>query len=551
MDIRRLILITIFSFSLVMLWEAWIKRNQPPQLPTAAQSAQTAGVPSGSASAPVATASVAATPQEGSADRHKAPRVIVETDLLRAEISAVGGDIVKLELLKHGQTGAPEKPFVLFDDGSLGHDYFAQSGLIGKGLPNHNTVYALPAGKQVLANGQDTVEVRLEAPASEDGIKSSKILRFHRGSYLIDVVHQVENGGAAAVPVQAYFKFTRDEKAAEASSSYFGAHTFTGPAFYSEASKYKKVSFEDIRKGKAKLPEAAGDGWAAMVQHYFVGAYLPKAGQREFFTQDLGNGMFSAGLKLAPTQVAPGQKANVEVELYAGPQEQKKLAALAPGLDLVVDYGWLTVIAAPLFWVLSFLHKLVQNWGWAIIALTVLIKLAFFPLSAASYKSMAKMKNIMPRMKRIQEQYKDDRMKMNQEMMELYKKEKVNPMGGCWPMLIQMPVFISLYWVLLGAVEMRQAPWLGWITDLSVKDPYFILPIIMGVTSLVQVKLNPPPPDPTQAKVMMMMPLVFTVMMAWFPAGLVIYWTVNNLLSIAQQWYITRMINGGSKPANA
>jgi len=283
----------------------------------------------------------------------------------------------------------------------------------------------------------------------------------------------------------------------------------------------------------------------AMIQQYFVTAFLPKEGRREFFTQDVGNGLYSAGVKLPLASIAAGGKSLVSVPLYAGPQEQDTLKKLAPGFDLVVDYGWLTVIAAPLFWLLSFLHSLVRNWGWAIILMTVLIKLAFFPLSAASYRSMAKMKTLMPRMKLIQQQHAEDRMKMNQEMMELYKKEKVNPMGGCWPILIQMPVFIALYWVLLGAVEMRQAPWLGWIVDLSAKDPYFILPFIMGITSLVQVKLNPAPADPVQAKVMLVMPVVFTVMMAWFPAGLVVYWVVNNLLSIGQQWYITRMMNAG------
>ncbi len=551
MENRRLILFLVFTFSLVMLWDAWNKYNHPPQPPVASQSAPgSAGVPSAPQAGQSAVASIAATPTTAGADRKTAPRVTVTTDLLHVEVSALGGDIVKLELLKHGATDDRKKPYVIFDDGAQ-HLYLAQTGLIGDGLPNHNTVFSLPAGNLELKDGQESISLRMEAEGTS-GIKVAKTLVFHRGKYVIDITEEVENGGTAPLNTSSYFKLTRDDKPLEQHHGFFGgAQTFTGPAFYSDVGKFHKVDFADIGKGKAKVPAAATDGWVAMVQHYFVSAFLPTAGQREFFVQDVGNGVYSAGVKLPMATIAPGQKGSVSVPLYAGPQEQQKLVELAPGFDLVVDYGWLTVIAAPLFWVLSWLHKLVGNWGWAIIALTVLIKLVFFPLSAASYKSMAKMKTLMPRMKRIQEEYKADRMKMNQEMMELYKREKVNPMGGCWPILIQMPVFIALYWVLLGAVEMRQAPWLGWITDLSVKDPFFILPIIMGVTSLIQVKLNPAPPDPVQAKVMLFMPIFFTVMMAWFPAGLVLYWVVNNLLSIGQQWYITRMFDTGGGEARA
>lgn len=548
MDNRRLILLVIFSMSLVMLWDAWLKHNQPKPVagPSVTQSATPTPTASGQVAAPAAAPNAATT-----AERAKAPKLTVETDTVRAQISALGGDLVRLELLKHGANNDRTKPFVLFEEGGA-HSYIAQSGLIGAGLPNHKTVFALPsADKLVLKDGEQALSVRLEAP-EQNGVKVAKVLTFHRGSHVIDVAYEIANGGNAAVAGHSYYQLTRDTKAAENTAGFFGgAQTYTGPAFYTDAEKYKKVDFKTIGKGEAKLPKTAPDGWVAMVQHYFVSAYAPKQGQREFFARPLDGDLVAAGLIQPLPQIAAGQKATVSVPLYAGPQEQRELSDLAPGLDLVVDYGWLTVIAAPIFWGLSWLHKLVGNWGWAIILLTVLIKLAFFPLSAASYKSMAKMKTVMPRMKRIQEQYKDDRMKMNQEMMELYKKEKVNPMGGCWPMLIQMPVFIALYWVLLGAVEMRQAPWLGWITDLSIKDPYFILPIIMGVTSLVQMKLSPSSPDPVQQKVMMFMPIFFTVMMAWFPSGLVLYWVVNNMLSIGQQWYITRMFDSGAKPANS
>ncbi|MCX9155633.1 membrane protein insertase YidC [Niveibacterium sp. 24ML] len=551
MDNRRLILLVIFSMSLVMLWDAWLKHNQP-KTPAAVAAAATQGAtPVPSAPGVVAAPPVSGTEAVARAERQKAPKLLIETDLIRAEVSALGGDLVRLELLKHGANDDPKKPFVLFEEGGA-HTYLAQSGLIGAGLPNHKTVFALPTtGKLVLKDGEQSLVVRLEAP-EQNGIKVAKVLTFHRGTYVVDVGYEINNASTGAVTGHAYYQLTRDTKSAETTAGFFGgAQTYTGPAFYTEAEKYKKIDFSSIEKNEAKLPKPAADGWVAMVQHYFVSAYVPAAGQREFYARPLDGGLVSAGVIQPFAALAAGAKATVSVPLYVGPQEQNKLSALAPGLDLVVDYGWLTVIAAPIFWCLAWLHKLVGNWGWAIIALTVLIKLAFFPLSAASYKSMAKMKTIMPRMKRIQEQYKDDRMKMNQEMMELYKKEKVNPMGGCWPILIQMPVFIALYWVLLGAVEMRQAPWLGWITDLSIKDPYFVLPIIMGVTSLIQMKLQPAPADPVQAKVMMFMPVFFTVMMAWFPAGLVLYWVVNNVLSIGQQWYIIRMIEGGGKAANS
>ncbi|MFZ5507310.1 MAG: membrane protein insertase YidC, partial [Pseudomonadota bacterium] len=320
----------------------------------------------------------------------------------------------------------------------------------------------------------------------------------------------------------------------------------TGPAFYTEAGKYQKVDFSDIDKGKAKFVTKAPDGWVALVQHYFVSTFVPAAGvEREFFAKKVGDNLYTAGVIVPVQPAAPGATSTVDVPLYAGPQIQSNLDAMAPGLDHVVDYGWLKIIASPMHWVLEKLYALVGNWGWAIILLTILIKAIFFPLSAASYKSMAKLRLVTPRMQQIKERHGNDRVRMQQEMMELYKTEKINPLGGCLPILIQIPVFIALYWVLLGSVEMRNAPWIGWITDLSIKDPYFVLPIIMGVTMFVQTKLNPTPPDPIQAKVMLFLPVVFTGMFLFFPAGLVLYWTVNNILSIAQQWQITRMIESG------
>ena len=324
--------------------------------------------------------------------------------------------------------------------------------------------------------------------------------------------------------------------------------TFTGLAVYTDAEKYQKVTFDEVAKGSAKHASKADNGWMALVQHYFVAAWLPAAAQnREFFAKKIDNNLYTAGLILPVKEIAPGATGSISLPLYAGPQEQAKLKALAPGLDLVVDYGWLHIIAAPIFWLLQLIYDYVGNWGWAIVLLTVLIKAVFFPLSAASYKSMAKMRVVTPRLMALKEKFGDDRQKLNQEMMELYRKEKINPLGGCLPILVQIPVFIALYWVLLGGVEMRGAPWLGWIQDLSAQDPYYILPVIMVISMVIQTKLNPTPPDPIQAKVMMAMPFIFGVMFFWFPAGLVLYWVVNNVLSIAQQWQITRMIDSGAK----
>jgi YidC/Oxa1 family membrane protein insertase len=547
MDQRRIILFLVFSFSLVMLWDAWLKHNQPAPMQTADTSAAVgdsgAAVPTPGAglAAPSAGVDGQVVPQISSA-----PRMVVKTDLLIAEVSAQGGDIVRLELQDYKAKDDRTRNFVLLDDGGR-HVYLAQSGLIGNDLPTHKTVFELPSSEVVLADGQDSVTVRLLAPAS-GGVQVAKLLTFKRGSYVVDVAYEITNQGETPLQTHVYHQFTRDGQAAEA-VEVFGVNTFTGPAVYTEQEKFQKLQFADIEEGKAKFVRYSPDGWLAMVQHYFVGAWLPQEGvQREYFARKVGADLYSAGVIVPVAAVAPGETAQTSVRLYVGPQDQNRLESVAKGLDLVVDYGWLTVIAAPLFWILSWIHSLTDNWGWAIIIVTILIKLAFFPLSAASYKSMAKMRVLGPRLQRLKELYGHDKQRMQQEMMEMYRKEKINPLGGCLPILVQIPVFIALYWVLLGSVEMRQAPWLGWIQDLSAKDPYFILPIIMGVSMIVQMKLNPAPPDPIQAKVMMALPIVFTFMFLWFPSGLVLYWVVNNILSIAQQWQITRMIEGGKKP---
>jgi len=542
MDTQRSALLIVFLFSLFMLWDGWQRFNQPPAAPAVATDA--AAAQSAGAQAPVPTVSTAAAPsdvpQTTAVAQTAAARVV--TDLFIADVSAEGGSIIRLELLKHHAGPESEGNFVLLDNGGA-NLYHAQSGLIGDGMPTHKTVYQLPEGELKLADGQDKVELRMTA-AGPDGVAVTKVLTFTRGSYRIDTRFEIANNGSAPVAAHAYFQLLRDGKAVSAGTSMLS--TFTGPAFYTEAGKYQKVDFSDIDKGKAKFVTKAPDGWVALVQHYFVSTFVPAAGvEREFFAKKVGDNLYTAGVIVPVQPAAAGATSTVEVPLYAGPQIQSNLDAMAPGLDHVVDYGWLKIIASPMHWVLEKLYALVGNWGWAIILLTILIKAIFFPLSAASYKSMAKLRLVTPRMQQIKERHGNDRVRMQQEMMELYKTEKINPLGGCLPILIQIPVFIALYWVLLGSVEMRNAPWIGWITDLSIKDPYFVLPIIMGVTMFVQTKLNPTPPDPIQAKVMLFLPVIFTGMFLFFPAGLVLYWTVNNILSIAQQWQITRMIESG------
>jgi YidC/Oxa1 family membrane protein insertase len=432
------------------------------------------------------------------------------------------------------------------------HLYEAQSGLSGDGGPNHRTPWRAEPGERSLAPGKDVVELRLDA-TGKDGVQVQKIYTFRRNSYVIDVALEVRNGGAAPLTTYAYFQLTHDgrpETTTTGLASSFGAQSFSGYAIYTQERKFEKVPPADLDKGKAEHVKQAKDGWLAFVQHYFVSAWIPAEGVlRDFVTEKRPDGTY-AGRVMIPATVAPGASVRISAPLYAGPQEKRRLEAAAPGLDLVVDYGWLTIIAWPLFWLLEKYHSLTGNWGVAIILLTVSIKLVFFPLSAASYRSMAKMKLVTPRLTKIREMYAHDRQKMNQAMMELYKTEKINPLGGCFPILVQIPVFIALYWVLLAAIELRHAPFMLWIKDLSTLDPYYVLPILMTGTMWLQTKMNPVPPDPVQAQVMKFMPFVFSIFFFFFPAGLVLYWLVNNILSILQQWQIQRMFER-DKPAHA
>ena len=551
MDTQRIIALVVFVFSGTLLWEAWNKHNQPHipaqnsiqaknSAPMSPASGAASAVPTPSGPQTSATNPAGALPPVANVAT-TSKRVLVETDSLAVELDTLGGDVRKVTLLRHMARGDATKPFLLLQDKPENY-FIAQSGLLGQDLPSHLATWTTQQDKYILESG-DTLSVTLTFNAAS-GVSVSKIFTFTRGSYVIDVRYTIKNESGAAISPSAYFQFLRDGNPPEGESAgnmFAGVVTFTGPAIYTDAKKFQKVDFSAIDKGKQEHSKESTDGWIAMVQHYFVSAWLPQDKiKREYFTKKVSDKLYTAGVIVPMAAIAPGASESVSMPLYVGPQEQEKLKQLAPGLDLVVDYGWLTVLAYPMFAVLSWINKITSNWGWTIIIFTVLLKLVFFPLNQKAGKSMAHMKHLAPKVEALKARYGDDKLKMNQAMMELYKTEKINPLGGCLPILIQMPFLIAMYWVLLGAVELRNAPWLGWITDLSTPDPFYVLPVIMGASMLIQTKLNPAPPDPVQAKVMMLMPIVFSVMFFFFPAGLVLYWTMQNILGIGQQWYINK-----------
>lgn len=532
MDFQRLLLLVTFCFSLVLVWDGWQKYQHPERVVIE----HTTKVNNGDV--PTSTLKPAAALPAATNAQAVGEVVRIKTDTLSVEINTLGGDIQRLDFLKHPDGDDKTKPFTLFKRGLGSHQYAAQSGLLGAGMPNHNTVFVAEKRDYVLGDAEQ-MQVRLTAPVM-NGVKATKILTFHKNSYLIDVGYELENMGTNPLNTSAYFQLVRDGEAPAGATKF--VPTYTGAAVYNDKEKFHKVDFSTMDKGKVEYTKDGTDGWIGMVQHYFVAAWLPKdKTQHEFFTRKLESGLYSVGVVLPVAPIAAGQKGQISTPLYAGPA-QSNLDKIAPGLGLTVDYGWLTVIAAPMFWVMTMLHSIVGNWGVAIILLTILIKMLFFPLSAASYRSMAKMRVVAPKLEKLKQQYADDRDQLNRAMMDLYKTEKINPLGGCLPMLIQIPVFIALYWSILESVEMRNAPFVGWIHDLSVADPYYILPLLMAASMIVQTRLNPTPPDPMQAKMMQIMPVVFAVVFFFFPAGLVLYSIVNNALSIAQQWAINRKL---------
>jgi YidC/Oxa1 family membrane protein insertase len=555
-DFRRTVLWVIFGFSMVLLWDQWQVHNgnKATFFPTPAQQVKAAeatasavpqavGVPA--AVTPPNTATVPAVETRAATKEW----VQVETDLFKLSFDTEGGTLARVELLKHEDEHKPGHHIVLLDDGKE-RIYTAQTGLIsstpGVALPTHKSVMTVRPGVRKLKDGDNELSITFES-AAQGGVKLVKTYTVKRGAYDMAVKHDIVNTGTQEVAPQLYFQLVRDGNKPAGESSFYS--TFTGPAIYTEAKKYQKAEFADIKKKKVDVEKQSNTGYIAMVQHYFASAWiLPDGMSRDISLDavDIGSTMPDCCYRvtaISPLEaIKPGQTKSVTATFYAGPQEEKKLEALYPGLELVKDYGWLTILAKPLFWLLDQLNSILKNWGWSIVMLVVLLKAGFYWLNAHAYQSMAKMKAINPKIMDMRERLKDNPQQMQMEMMKIYREEKVNPMGGCLPIAIQIPVFIALYWVLLSTVEIRNAPWLGWIHDLSAPDPYFILPLVMTLTTLLQTALNPAPPDPMQAKMMWIMPLAFSVMFFFFPAGLVLYWITNNVLSIAQQWVInTRM----------
>ncbi len=548
MENKKLILYMALAFVLLLIWQAWQEDYGAKPATTTAQ----AVAPVVPVDTPADTPSVpsSAAPTSGAVPgpgaevlANDGQRIRVSTDVLQVEISSVGGDLRRVDLLAYPVAAdKPEQPFRLFNE-QPEQMFIAQSGLLSQnGAPDHHAVYQAAQTEYRLAENADEIKVPLTW-SSPQGVRVTKVYTFKRGSYEIGVSHEVNNTGSEEWRGRLYAQFQR---APESGMSTF-IYTYTGAVLSSTENKYEKVSFDDMQG--VNLARDVQGGWAALIQHYFVGAWVPDAAaSNHYYTKALDGPRYLVGVVQPEQTIAPGQSGTLAIKLYAGPKLQDHLKAIAPNLDLTVDYGVLTIIAQPLFWLLKYIHGVVGNWGWAIVLLTLMVKLVFYHLSAASYRSMANMRKLQPRIVTLRERHGDDRQAMGQAMMALYKTEKINPLGGCLPVLVQIPVFIALYWVLLESAELRQADFVLWLNDLSSKDPYYILPLIMGATMLIQMKLSPPPPDPLQAKVMMFLPIIFTLFFAFFPSGLVLYWVVNNALSILQQWHITRKIIGTDKP---
>ena len=549
----RMILIIALCVVSFLLWDAW-QRDYGPRPPPPASTGQPArddasggstspGVDVPQAPRAVQTETTAAPSLEDAAGAPGHGRTIrVITDVLEVQIDTLGGTIARVDLRSFPVSNdKPNEPFRLLDDADPGHIFIAQSGLTGpRSAPNHHAQYESDAEVYELADGMEYIDVPLRW-RSEDGVEVTRTYRFARDNYVVEIRVDVANRGEEAWQGALYGQLQRGEP--ESPGGLFRTYTYTGGILSGPEKPYEKVDFSDM--ASQDVDREVTGGWVAMIQHYFAAAWIPGSEDtNHYYSKSLPNGRFAIGVVGPVGVVSPGSTGGFSLAMYVGPKIQERMQDVAPHLERTVDYGWLWLIAEPLFWLLSWIHGFVGNWGWAIIILTFLIKLAFFQLSATSYKSMARMRKLQPRITALRERYGADKQRMNQAMMELYRQEKINPLGGCLPILVQIPVFIALYWVLLESVELRQASFIGWLDDLSLHDPYFVLPVAMGVTMLIQQRLNPTPPDPMQAKIMMALPFVFTFFFLFFPSGLVLYWFVNNMLSIIQQWVITKKIVG-------
>jgi len=546
-DIRRTILWVVFGFSLVMLWDQWQLHNgkKPTFFPSvtppvvATQPSQTNATPS-----PVATQTPAALPADGAPDTNqtKAETVEIQTNLLKLRFDTQGASLIYAELLKHKDVLRPGSNVTLFDN-SKERVYLAQTGLVGGptgvSWPTHKSPMRLTSPSS-FKDGEDSLVLRFESETL-GGVKLIKSYTVNKNSYVLSVQHEILNQSGETISPQLYVQLVRDGNKLEGESAFYS--TFTGPAVFTNSKKYQKIEFSDIEKDKADFEKKSDLGYVAMVQHYFASAWLMDDAQaRDLYARKIDTNLYSVGMVAPLPALANESKQIHQTRLFVGPQEEKLLEGLYPGLELVKDYGWLTILAKPLYWLLDELHSYLGNWGWSIVALVVVLKIAFYWLNSQAYKSMGKMKAINPKIMEMRERLKDNPQQMQMEMMKIYREEKVNPLGGCLPIAVQIPFFIALYWVLLSSVEMRNAPWVGWVQDLAAPDPWFILPLLMTLTSLLQTWLNPTPPDPIQAKMMWIMPLAFSVMFFFFPSGLVLYWLSNNILSIAQQWMINKQL---------
>ena len=546
-DIRRTILWVVFGFSLVMLWDQWQLHNgkKPTFFPTATppvvatETSQTNAAPN-----PVATPTAAALPADGAPDTNQTKTEIIEvqTNFLKLRFDTQGASLIYAELLKHKDVLRPGSNITLMDN-SKERVYFAQTGLVGgptgASWPTHKSPMRLTSSSS-FKDGEDSLVLRFESETL-GGIKLIKSYTVHKNSYVLSVQHEILNQSGETISPQIYVQLVRDGNKPEGESAFYS--TFTGPAVFTNSKKYQKIEFSDIEKNKADFEKKSDMGYVAMVQHYFASAWLMDDAQtRDLYARKIDTNLYSVGMVAPLPALANESKQIHQTRLFVGPQEEKLLEGLYQGLELVKDYGWLTILAKPLYWLLDKLYGFIGNWGWSIVALVVVLKIAFYWLNSQAYKSMGKMKAINPKIMEMRERLKDNPQQMQMEMMKIYREEKVNPLGGCLPIAVQIPFFIALYWVLLSSVEMRNAPWVGWVQDLAAPDPWFILPLLMTLTSLLQTWLNPTPPDPIQAKMMWIMPLAFSVMFFFFPSGLVLYWLSNNILSIAQQWMINKQL---------
>lgn len=542
MDTRRLILFIALSLGMMLLWDKYFAPKTPDATAVAAVSASTA---------PANVSDVSG------ANLTNAGVVNVTTDLMKVQISTIGGDVRNVDLLKYADYHDVNKPYKLMLNEN-GRVFVAQTGLVSTDsnllLPNHRTVFSAANTQYTLSPNQNELKVSLTAIAESGALEIVKTFTFKRDSYIVDVSYQISNNSAKPLSgVSAYWRFLRDEQAPDGETKF--VHTFTGPVYYNDSAKFNTIKFDALTKNDVDYPQNTSNGWAGFTEHYFTGLWLlnPYTADDKtnpvcvngvtcrFNFKPVDGNLASAGVLTDLPTIAPHNSYTISVPMFVGPQEYRALLSAAPEVERTKDYGWVYIFATPLFWLLVHIHEFVGNWGWAIVLLTLTVKAALYPLTRASYKSMARMKALSPRMEQLKKQYGDDKVKLQQAMMNMYKEEKVNPIGGCLPMLLQIPVFIGLYWALLGSVELRQAHFL-WINDLSKPDPFYILPVVLAATMFLQTFLNPPAADPMQQKMMRIMPLAFSVMFFFFPAGLVVYWLANNILSMSQQWYVNNHV---------